>query len=133
MNFLLIFPHYISWHYTRGLSDLIRLCKNIIWFIWNFFSIKVFLKTLLSPFKRLDVRARNKFSVEDVFSALVTNMLMRILGFILRSFFIVLGLSIEIIFIVAALVFFIVWLLVPFILLAMLVAGFIAMIKIKRI
>ncbi len=133
MNFLLIFPHYISWHYTRGLSDLIRLCKNIIWFIWNFFSIKVFLKTLLSPFKRLDVRARNKFSVEDIFSALVTNMLMRILGFILRSFFIVLGLSIEIIFIAAALVFFIVWLLVPFILLAMLVAGFIAMIKIKRI
>lgn len=133
MNFLLIFPHYISWHYTRGLSDLIRLYKNIIWFIWNFFSIKVFLKTILSPFKRLDVRARNKFNLEDVFSAIVTNLLMRILGFVLRSFFIILGLLIEILFIVTAVVFFILWLLVPFILLAMLVAGFIAMIKIKRI
>lgn len=133
MNFLLVIPHYISWHYTKGVIGLISLCKDFAGFIWNFFSVQLLLKTLITPFKRLDVKARNKFNLADFFSALVTNIIMRVVGMVLRTFFIVSGLFVLILFMILFGMFFIIWFLLPFILLAMLVGGIIAMFKIPQI
>ncbi len=133
MNFLLIAPHYISWHYTKAISDLINLFKDFTWFIWNMFSIKILLKTLFVPFQKLSVKSTKKFDIQEYFSALATNLLMRILGFVLRTFFIILGLLSLVFFAALSAVFFIVWLILPLILIGMFVLGVIASFKISKI
>lgn len=133
MNFLLIAPHYISWHYTKAISDLINLFKDFTWFIWNMFSIKILLKTLFVPFQKLSVKSTKKFDIQEYFSALATNLLMRILGFVLRTFFIILGLLSLVFFTALSAVFFIVWLILPLILIGMFVLGVIASFKISKI
>lgn len=133
MNFLLIFPHYISWHYTKAISDLVGLFKNFLWFIWNFFSIQLLLKTLFVPFKKLNVARTKRFDLEDFFSALVTNLLMRLVGFFVRGIFIIMGVFSLVLFIVAYAIFFILWLALPLLLLSMFVAGVIAILRIQNI
>ncbi len=133
MNFLLIAPHYISWHYTKAISDLINLFKDFTWFIWNMFSIKILLKTLFVPFQKLSVKSTKKFDIQEYFSALATNLLMRLLGFVMRTFFIILGLLSLVFFTALSAVFFIVWLILPLILIGMFVLGVIASFKISKI
>lgn len=133
MNFLLIFPHYISWHYTKAISDLLNLFKNFARFIWTFFSIKLLLQTLFVPFQKLSVKRTKKLDLEDFFSALVTNLLMRLIGFIIRTFFILIGIFSMLFFILAYSVLFIVWIILPLVLLSMFVLGVIALLKIPQI
>jgi hypothetical protein len=133
MNFLLIVPHYISWHYTKAISDLIGLFKNFIWFIWNFFSIHILIKTLFVPFKKLNVQRTKRFDMEDFFSALVTNLLMRLIGFVIRFMFIIIGLFSLISFAILYSLFFMIWIILPLILLSVFVLGLIAVFKIQKI
>jgi len=133
MNFLLIFPHYISWHYTKAISDLLGLFKNFARFIWTFFSIKLLLQTLFVPFQKLSVKRTKKLDLEDFFSALVTNLLMRLIGFIIRTFFIVIGLFSMIFYVLAYSVLFIIWIVLPLVILSMFVLGLIALLKIPQI
>lgn len=133
MNFLLIFPHYISWHYTRALSDLIYLFKSFVIFIWNFFSIQILLKTLFVPFQKLNAQRTKRFDLEEFFSALITNLLMRLVGFFVRSLFIILGIFCFIFFTIFYSVFFFIWLVAPFILAGMVVLGIIGLLKFPQI
>jgi hypothetical protein len=133
MNFLLIFPHYISWHYTKAISDLLILSKNFIWFFWNLFSINILLKTLFVPFQKLSVQSTKRFDLEDFFSALATNLLMRLVGFVIRSFFVIFGLLTLVFVIIFFFILFIVWILLPLILLSMFVLGLVALINFKNV
>lgn len=133
MNFLLIIPHYVSWHYTKAISDLVVLFKNFIWFIWNLFSIKILLRTLFVPFQKLSVKSTKKFDIEGVMSALVTNFLMRLVGFMIRTFFIFAGIFILAVFIIFSVMFFILWLITPLVLASMFVLGIIGLLKFPKI
>lgn len=59
--------------------------KNLLWFFAQFFSLVLLSKTLFQPFKRL----RDE--------SFIVNVIMRVAGFLLRSFVIILGIIIEII------------------------------------
>lgn len=133
MNFLLIIPHYISWHYTKAIADLIYLFKNFIWFIWNFFSIYILLKTLFVPFRKLNVQRTKRFDLEDFFSALITNFLMRLIGFGIRTIFILFGIFSLFFFTVFYALFFMIWIILPVIILSMFILGIFAVFKIPKI
>jgi hypothetical protein len=86
MKFFMIGPYYLNWHYTRGLVELTKNLWNFIVFEFHFFSVKELLLTLLSPFKRLHENyGSNAIEFERIFSALVVNIVMRIIGFFIRS------------------------------------------------
>lgn len=133
MNFLLIFPHYISWHYTKALADMVYLFKSFMLFFWNLFSIKILLQTLFVPFQKLSAKPTKRFDLEDFFSALVTTLLMRFIGFVIRTFFIILGILSLLFFTIFYSIFFIVWLIAPVFLVGMFILGFIAMFKIPQL
>jgi hypothetical protein len=133
MNFLLIIPHYISWHYTKAISDLIVLFKNFIWFIWNLFSIKILLQTLFVPFQKLSVKSSKRFDIEGFFSDLIANILMRFVGFFIRTFFIFAGIFTLTIFIILSALFFFLWLVAPLILASMFVLGVLGLLKFPKI
>ena len=92
MSYMFILPAYFAWHYGDALADIMRLWTNYIWFFYNFFSIPVLLKTLFSPWQRIqEGKRRAGFHMEDMAEVVVTNMIMRFVGFLVRAIFIVLG------------------------------------------
>lgn len=118
MKFFMIGPYYLNWHYTQGLFELTRNLWNFIIFEFHFFSVKELLFTLLSPFQRLhEDYGNNAIDFEKILSALVVNIIMRIVGFFVRSFillcaFICISLSLILLPILIVL-----WIILPFLLL----------------
>lgn len=130
MSPFVIFPYYLAWHYTLGLRDYLSVWGNIMWFLYNFFSIKILFKTFFAPFKRLTEKKRSILDFGSFFEALLINTLMRIIGIILRSIMIVVGiLSICLAFFVGLASFFL-WLALPFLLIFIMVIGLIGLFKI---
>ena len=118
MKFFMIGPYYLNWHYTQGISELSKNLWNFVIFEFHFFSVKDLLLTLLSPFQRLkEDYGNNAIEFERILSALVVNIIMRIVGFFTRSFiliiaFLCIGVSLILIPILLVL-----WLILPFLLL----------------
>lgn len=129
MNFLLIIPYYFSWHYGRSLTDYFKVWNNLIWFLWNFFSIKVLFKTFFMPFERLKETYTGNLDIENFLTSIIVTTLMRIVGMVARTAIIVSGLITIIIFIVGGLLGFIVWLFLPLIIPALIIISLIALIK----
>ncbi len=120
MTFVL---HYINWHYTVAIIDLIRIVRNFIWFFYNFFSISILLKTLFSPFNKLGEGYKKSLKPTKWAETFLINTLMRIVGALLRSVLILLGIIFVILTAVLGTVFFFVWLLAPIFVLVLIVIG----------
>jgi len=103
---------YILWHYTKAWQDIFRIIGNYLWFVGNFFSINLLLRTLLSPWRRLSIRG-GKGTGDSFFGALLVNTLMRAVGFLIRSMTILIGAVSLFVTIFLSFVFLIVWLLLP--------------------
>ncbi|MFA6338703.1 MAG: hypothetical protein WCW87_01415 [Candidatus Paceibacterota bacterium] len=113
---------YLLWHYSTAIGDIIRIWTNYLWFFYNFFSISLLFKTLLDPWERLKEKYDLR-SIEDWASALVTNTIMRLVGFIVRLFTIVFGLLVLLVVVLIGLVTIILWLVLPFLLSVMFIRG----------
>lgn len=122
MRFFLIYPYYISWHYTKGLKNLLEIWQNFLWFIINFFSIGTLLTTLFSPFERLQEHYRGGLDLGNFFSVLVVNLIMRLVGFFSRIILIILGITIFIATIILGVISFFIWLILPILMMFILLA-----------
>lgn len=129
MNFLLIIPYYLSWHYSQGLLDYFKVWKNLVWFLWNFFSIKILFKTFFTPFERLKETYSGGLDLEGFAASILVTTLMRLVGMVIRSVIIILGLVSLTIFIIGGLLGIVVWLFLPFIILWLMFISIIALIK----
>ncbi len=91
MNSFLFLPHYFAWHYGRGLRDFKKNWFSLVSFTYRFFSIPTLFRTLFVPWRRLTEEVRHTDG-ETFLMSVVTNLLMRIVGFVIRTFVIFLGL-----------------------------------------
>ncbi len=105
---------YILWHYTKAWQDIFRIIGNYLWFVGNFFSINLLLKTLISPWRRLSISG-GKGSEDSFFGALLINTLMRGVGFLIRSITILVGAVALFVTIVLSGAFLVVWFFLPII------------------
>jgi hypothetical protein len=83
--------YYLRWHYTQGVIDLVNNIINFLWFVYNFFSIPLLLRTFFVPFHRLQETAVKGFNIEQWAQALLVTTLMRLVGALLRTFLIAIG------------------------------------------
>ena len=83
--------HYFAWHYTQAVRDIVNIIGNFLWFFYEFFSIKLLLRTLFVPFHRLEERARSRLDVSAVAQTFLINTLMRLVGALMRLFVILIG------------------------------------------
>jgi len=112
MQLITLLPNYLVWHYTRALSDFYRVAGNILWFVFNFFSIEILLSTLISPWRRL---SKDESGAHPTFfTNLVINVLMRLVGILVRTVTIILGLFSSAAAFLALISGFFIWLLLPF-------------------
>jgi hypothetical protein len=132
MKLFSLVPYYFVWHYTLAIKNLFGICGNFIWFLYNFFSFKVLLQTLFSPYKRLTERYNGGLDIEQLLEVIVINILMRLVGFIARSIVLIIGFVVFILALLLIGVGIFVWLLLPFILLFMFFSGLIALVINKQ-
>ncbi len=110
------FFFYLSWHYKYALGNLFSLTKEFIRFFFNFFSIGLFAKTLFLPMFSVKADPGKEVYIIDYIAIIISNLFLRVLGFIVRSCFIAIGvLSIVLVSILMTGILF-VWVFMPFIL-----------------
>lgn len=115
-----IFIQYFQWQFLDTPKNILQAWQNCLRFNLNYWSVPLLLKTLFSHWRRYQYSYGKGFSPKRYFEAFTFNMISRVLGAIMRSVLIVLGLLAEIfVFLAGAIVFFI-WLILPF----LLVGGF---------
>lgn len=130
MSILRLIGNYFLWHYGYAFIGMFRIWSNFFWFFYHFFSIPVLIRTLFSPWKKMrEERESAGFSIQGIFSILVVNTIMRIIGFLFRVVLIAIGI-ISIIFVFfAGVIVFIVWILAPVLMLLSFVSGIIFLFK----
>jgi len=89
MNALGIIAHYLHWHYTKAFAEVFGLWLNILWFIKEFFSFSLLIKTFFSPWKRL--KDTGSGGVGGFFEGLIITTIMRIIGIGMRTVVLVFG------------------------------------------
>lgn len=104
---------YIRWHYGQGLHELFAVAKNFLWFVANFFSFKLLLKTLFAPWKRMGENYEDGFNISAFASTLLVNTLMRLVGFITKTVVLVVGLVSCVLVLIFSFFIFIIWALAP--------------------
>lgn len=91
-----IFHGYLLWHYRQGLFEFFDVVSNFLTFVSNFFSFKLFYRTLLMP---LAILGHNPLSS---FVGLISRIAVMFLG-VVSYLFVVLS----------AFLFFVVWIFAP--------------------
>jgi hypothetical protein len=114
MKYFAIFPYYVSWHYGRGYYELISYLKNFVIFVPTFFSIGTLSKTLVSPLYRIKEKYEGGFDISNLLEVTVVNLIMRIVGLVVRTAVILIGIiSLKITFILSLSVI-VIWAIIPF-------------------
>lgn len=115
MNPAAFFFGYIFWHYSTALVDILRVWGNMLWFVHHFFSTKMLAKTLFSPWQRMheSYPKKGRFDPQYLIGTLVVNLLMRLVGALVRLFFIALSLIASVIVFLFGVIFMLFWFLAP--------------------
>lgn len=115
---------YLRWHYEKGPRDVLEFSKNILWFIWNFFSVTLLFKTLFYPWQRLEEHHK-RGDLAGLTEALIINTLMRLIGAFIRIVFIVVGLVAMVLGFFLAIALEVLWFLLPFVVVGSFIFGLI--------
>jgi len=116
MGIILFLWEYFTWHYGTALSELLTLFETYLKFIYHFFSLPLMIRTWVSPlFRRSEENPADVTDIEALAMALVGNLILRIVGFILRTFVLVVGVIVELCVTVFFMVLFAAWILLPLI------------------
>jgi hypothetical protein len=128
MNYFTTLIGYLKWHYGKALMTTFSFWKNILIFLFNYFSIKSLLGNFFAPWKRLADNYPKKFNPKIYFFTFLSNTMMRIVGMLLRSVVIIIGLAFCIAFIIFLPITLLIWLALPLIIAALIVFGLILLI-----
>ncbi|MEK7117981.1 MAG: hypothetical protein AAB869_00030 [Patescibacteria group bacterium] len=86
MSITSVLRDYLFWHYSAAYADIFGIIRNYLWVVNRKFSVFDVLRNLFAPFKRLKEEKVNiVHSPSDFFAALVVNIIMRIVGCIVRT------------------------------------------------
>lgn len=111
-----IIVQYLAWQFFDTPKGIFRAWRNCLKFNLNHWSVPLLFKTWFSPWRRYHSSYGKGFSFSKYFEVFTFNMTSRIIGAIMRTFLIVLGLLAEVaVFVMGASVF-LIWLMLPFLL-----------------
>lgn len=124
-----IIGSYAKWHYGGAIKELLNILRNINRFLYHFFSVKLLLKTWVSPWRRMHEDYKPGLSVGHFLSSLLVNTIMRIVGFVFRSVILLIGLVFLICALLTSASLLLLWLFFPIILLAIFASAIILIIS----
>jgi len=126
MKLISIVPYFFVWHYSIALANFVVIWKNFFWFVFNYFSFVILLRTLFAPYKRLTEKYKGGLDITNFLESIFINFLMRIIGFLMRIGVLVLGVMALFGLFVLGLLALFVWITLPFLLIFIFFAGLFA-------
>jgi len=129
MKYLSIFFGYLKWHYGKALATTFSFWKDILVFLFNFFSIKSLLGNFFTPWKRLADNYPKRFNLQIYFFTFLVNTIMRIVGILLRSTVLIIGLVCCAAYIILLPISLVVWILLPILIIALIILGIILIVS----
>jgi len=118
-----IFLQGLIWQFFDMPRAILKGWQIFLWFNLNYFSVPTLLKTYFSHWRRYRYPYGKAFEFWKNIETFVFNMMSRIIGAILRTVFIIIGLAIEILIILIGIIMFLGWLVLPFFLVFGLIFG----------
>ena len=119
-----IFFQYLIWHLIDAPKGIIQAWKNYLRFNLNYFSVVLLFKTLFAPWRKYRASYGRGFDFVRYLEAFLSNLIFRLFGATIRSFLILIGLSIEIIIFIAGATVLLIWLISPLLLILAIYHGF---------
>ena len=119
-----IFAQYLVWQFADVPKAILAGWQNCLRFNLNYWSVPLLLKTLFSHWRRYHYSYGRGFNLRRYFEAFSFNMISRVLGTLMRSVLIILGLLTEILVILAGAIVFFIWLILPLLLIGGIFYGF---------
>lgn len=116
-----------SWYYTGAVKSLIRIWRDFIIFVREYYSIPLLLRTLFYPWRRDITKYGRGFSIKNFFETLSFNLISRGIGFFARSVAIVIGLFCLLGVIILGFIALIIWLVLPVVLVFLIIIGLLLM------
>lgn len=113
-NKINIFSLWLNWHFVEMPKFLISVWKNYLMFATNYFSVTLLLKTFFSPWRRYNWIYPKGFNIVEFFNTLVSNIFSRILGAMMRTALIIVGIIFQLFVIIVGGIIFLGWILMPF-------------------
>jgi len=118
-----MFSQWVFWQFFEMPGNILKAWRNFLLFNLNYFSIPLLLKTFFSPWRRYKWSYGKGFDIKRYLEAFFSNLILRTLGAIIRSFLIIIGLLVEIFIIFAGIIIFFGWLVLPALLIGGLIFG----------
>lgn len=115
---------WLEWQFFDVPKGILEAWRNFLKFNLDYFSIPLLLKTFFSHWRRYSYSYGKRFDLWRYFEAFTFNMMSRIIGAVLRLFFIATGLLIEIFIIFGGAVILLGWLVLPLLLILGFLYGF---------
>ena len=108
-----IFVEYLKWYSWKVPGNILRAWKNILLFNLNYFSIGLLFVTFFSPWRRYTWQHSRGFDIADRLNVLASNLISRIIGAVMRSFVLCMGIIVEIFLVPAGLFVLVLWFALP--------------------
>ena len=119
-----IFRQSIEWYLLDKPKLLLKAWFNYLRFYLKFFSILLLLKTLFSPWRQYEWKRQTRgFNLNEIMKIHFSNLISRILGFIVRVVMIFVGLAVEFFVFIIGLGVVIGWFFLPVIMVIVLIKG----------
>ena len=119
-----ILIQYLIWYFFDVPKEVLRGWKNFLLFNLNYFSLPLLFKTLFSHWRQYKWGYGRGFDAWRYFETFFSNLISRVLGAIMRTFLILIGILTEILIFISGLILFLGWLLLPVFLIGGLIFGF---------
>lgn len=118
-----IISRYIEWYFFDVPKEILKGWRNFLIFNLQYYSIPLLLRTYFAYWRDYHWSYGRGFDFAVWAEAFFSNMISRVLGAIVRTFLIILGIFFEIITFIIGLIVFVSWLLLPFFLAAVFLYG----------
>lgn len=123
MLFTNVIKDYFIWHYSTAIKELVHIWKNFLWFTLHLFSVPRLIKTWVSPWKRIHEERTRAWNFEDFIGSLFISLLSRLIGFFIRTVFIVVGCLLILLTFTLGLCLILTWFLLPVLPISLMVIG----------
>lgn len=117
-----MFLDMLAWHYGGFLKFYFSFGHKLMLYLYNFFSVKVLLKSLFLPWKN-DTKHIINPTLADRFKVFGDNLISRVFGFAVRCMVIFCAFIIETFTFVGLIIFLLFWLVLPIVIVFLIVKG----------
>jgi hypothetical protein len=107
------FINYLYWQFILNPQKILQRIRTFLVFGFDFFSVKESFFNLFSPWRRQISYYGNSIDIARFFEALTTNIISRIIGFIMRIFLFLFFIAYEAIILIIGSIIFIITLTYP--------------------